>query len=110
MKLRLQFTGVGGQGVLTGANILAQAFLAKDEHVLMSEVHGMAQRGRSVVCTVCAGAVKSPLIADGTADAGAGWEFRGGTQAAIPPVKPDLFSYQPVYQHNRSGTTVGCFP
>jgi indolepyruvate ferredoxin oxidoreductase beta subunit len=69
MKLRLLFTGVGGQGILTGANILSQAFLAKDEHVLMSEVHGMAQRGGSVVCTVCAGAVKSPLIANGTADA-----------------------------------------
>ena len=69
MKLRLQFTGVGGQGVLTGANILAKTFLARGEHVLMSEVHGMAQRGGSVVCTVCVGDVHSPLIADGTADA-----------------------------------------
>ncbi|MDD3492152.1 MAG: indolepyruvate ferredoxin oxidoreductase subunit beta [Candidatus Thermoplasmatota archaeon] len=69
MKLRLQFTGVGGQGVLTGANTLAKAFLSRGENVLMSEVHGMAQRGGSVVCTVCVGRVYSPLIADGAADA-----------------------------------------
>ncbi len=69
MKQRLLFAGVGGQGVLTGAKILAQAMLGQDVHVFMSEVHGMAQRGGSVVCTVCAGDVHSPLIADGTADA-----------------------------------------
>jgi indolepyruvate ferredoxin oxidoreductase beta subunit len=69
MKKRLLFAGVGGQGVLTGAKILAQAMLGQDVHVFMSEVHGMAQRGGSVVCTVCAGDVHSPLIADGTADA-----------------------------------------
>ncbi len=69
MKQRLLFAGVGGQGVLTGAKILAQAMLGQDVHVFMSEVHGMAQRGGSVVCTVCTGEVHSPLIADGTADA-----------------------------------------
>ena len=69
MKKRLLFAGVGGQGVLTGAKILAQAMLQQDTYVFMSEVHGMAQRGGSVVCTVCAGDVHSPLIADGTADA-----------------------------------------
>jgi len=69
MKRRLIFAGVGGQGVLTEANILAKAFLAAGEKALTSEVHGMAQRGGSVVCTVCAGDVHSPLIADGSADA-----------------------------------------
>lgn len=69
MKQRLLFAGVGGQGVLTGAKILAQALLQQDIHVFMSEVHGMAQRGGSVVCTVCTGDLHSPLIADGTADA-----------------------------------------
>jgi len=69
MKIRMIFSGVGGQGVLTEANILAKAFLAAGEKALTSEVHGMAQRGGSVVCTVCAGNVYSPLIADGSADA-----------------------------------------
>lgn len=69
MKQRFLFAGVGGQGVLTGAKILAQAMLQQGVHVFMSEVHGMAQRGGSVVCTVCAGDLHSPLIADGAADA-----------------------------------------
>jgi len=69
MKRRLIFAGVGGQGVLTEANILAKAFLAAGEKALTSEVHGMAQRGGSVICTVCVGNVYSPLIADGSADA-----------------------------------------
>ena len=69
MKIRMIFAGVGGQGVLTEANILAKAFLSAGEKALTSEVHGMAQRGGSVVCTVCAGDVHSPLIADGGADA-----------------------------------------
>ncbi|MEA2053769.1 MAG: indolepyruvate ferredoxin oxidoreductase subunit beta [Candidatus Thermoplasmatota archaeon] len=68
MKERLLFSGVGGQGVLTGANILAKTFLTEGKKVLMSEVHGMAQRGGSVICTVCVGDVYSPLIADGGAD------------------------------------------
>lgn len=69
MKRRLVFAGVGGQGVLTEANILAKAFLMNGEKALTSEVHGMAQRGGSVVCTVCIGDVYSPLVADGSADA-----------------------------------------
>jgi len=69
MKIRIIFAGVGGQGVLTEANILAKAFLIDGKKALTSEVHGMAQRGGSVVCTVCAGNVYSPLIADGGADA-----------------------------------------
>jgi indolepyruvate ferredoxin oxidoreductase, beta subunit len=69
MRTRIIFAGVGGQGVITEANILAKSFLASGEKALTSEVHGMAQRGGSVVCTVCAGDVYSSLIADGSADA-----------------------------------------
>ncbi|KAA0002257.1 MAG: indolepyruvate ferredoxin oxidoreductase subunit beta [Thermoplasmata archaeon] len=69
MKRSVLFTGVGGQGVLTVANILAKAALVEGLHVLTSEVHGMAQRGGSVVCHVRIGNVHSPLISDGGADA-----------------------------------------
>lgn len=69
MKKSVLFTGVGGQGVLTVANILAKAALKERFHVLTSEVHGMAQRGGSVVCHVRIGDVHSPLIPDGGADA-----------------------------------------
>ena len=69
MKKSVLFTGVGGQGVLTVANILAKAALEEGFHVLTSEVHGMAQRGGSVVCHVRIGNIHSPLIPDGGADA-----------------------------------------
>ncbi len=69
MKKNILFTGVGGQGVLTVANILAKTALTEGLHSLTSEVHGMAQRGGSVVCHVRIGDVHSPLIPDGDADA-----------------------------------------
>ena len=44
--------GVGGQGILLAAAILAEAASAEGLHVKANEVHGMAQRGGSVVSTV----------------------------------------------------------
>ena len=61
-------TGVGGQGVITAANILGKAAVNADVNVYASEVHGMAQRGGSVFCTVRMGDVFGPLVASGTAD------------------------------------------
>jgi indolepyruvate ferredoxin oxidoreductase beta subunit len=61
--------GVGGQGVLLASEVLAQAALRGGFDVKKSEVHGMAQRGGSVVSHVrYAEKVRSPLIAEGTAD------------------------------------------
>lgn len=68
MKTSIVFTGVGGQGVITAANILGKAAVKAKVNVYASEVHGMAQRGGSVYCTVRMGNVSSPLIASGTAD------------------------------------------
>jgi indolepyruvate ferredoxin oxidoreductase beta subunit len=68
MKTSIVFTGVGGQGVITAANILGKAAVNANVSVYASEVHGMAQRGGSVYCTVRMGDVYSPLIASGTAD------------------------------------------
>jgi len=48
---------------------MGKAALRAGMNALVSEVHGMAQRGGSVVCTVRIGDVYSPLIADGSADA-----------------------------------------
>lgn len=69
MKTNIVFTGVGGQGVITAANILGKAALHSKIKVYTSEVHGMAQRGGSVYCTVRMGDVSTPLVASGTADA-----------------------------------------
>lgn len=61
--------GVGGQGILLASEILADMALAKGLDVKKSEVHGMAQRGGSVVSHVRFGeAVYSPVIAEGEAD------------------------------------------
>jgi len=68
-KTNVVLTGVGGQGVITAANILGKAAVRAKVNVFVSEVHGMAQRGGSVNCTVRMGKVSGPLVASGTADA-----------------------------------------
>lgn len=63
-------TGVGGQGVLLASETLALAGMMDGLQVKQSEVHGVAQRGGSVVSHVRLGPqVHSPLIRCGTADA-----------------------------------------
>jgi indolepyruvate ferredoxin oxidoreductase beta subunit len=68
-KTSIVLTGVGGQGIITAANILGKAALKAKLTVFVSETHGMAQRGGSVNCTVRIGDVTGPLIPAGTADA-----------------------------------------
>lgn len=62
--------GVGGQGTILAANLLARALVAHGFDVKTSEVHGMAQRGGSVVSMVRFGeSVASPLVPRGEAEA-----------------------------------------
>ena len=68
MKTNIVLTGVGGQGVITAANILGKAVVNAGLNVFVSEVHGMAQRGGSVNCTVRIGDVSGPLVPSGSAD------------------------------------------
>jgi len=68
MKLNVLLVGVGGQGILTSAAILARAALKAGVNVITAETHGMAQRGGSVEVHVRFGDVKSPLIPAGAAD------------------------------------------
>jgi len=61
--------GVGGQGVLMASKVLAESALASDLDVKQNEVHGMAQRGGSVISFVRIGDhVSSPVVMPGTAD------------------------------------------
>ena len=46
------FTGVGGQGILLASTVLASACMHSGYDVKVSEVHGMAQRGGSVIGSV----------------------------------------------------------
>ncbi|HEX3016219.1 MAG TPA: indolepyruvate oxidoreductase subunit beta [Desulfobacteria bacterium] len=61
--------GVGGQGTILAAKILSQVAMQQKLDVKMSEVHGMSQRGGSVITYVKFGPqVFSPLIEPGEAD------------------------------------------
>lgn len=60
--------GVGGQGIITASKIIGDAALLAGEKVVLSETHGMAQRGGSVVCTARIGERSGPLIPDSGAD------------------------------------------
>ncbi len=68
MRINIHIVGVGGQGILTASKILANAALAEGLNVIMSEVHGMAQRGGVVESSVRIGDVHSPIIGNGKAD------------------------------------------
>lgn len=60
--------GVGGQGVLFVSRALSTAVEPKAGSILISEVHGMAQRGGAVVSHLKAGPFSGPLVSPGQAD------------------------------------------
>lgn len=60
--------GVGGQGILLASEIVARAAMNAGFQVKTNEVHGMAQRGGSVVAQIRYGSeVHSPLVEEGSA-------------------------------------------
>ncbi len=62
--------GVGGQGTVLAADLLARAALAAGHEVKVSEIHGMAQRGGSVTTVVRFGDGVHSMVCDlGSADA-----------------------------------------
>jgi len=67
--INILIIGVGGQGSLLASRILGDYYAAEGLSVKMSEVHGMAQRGGSVVTYIRAGVdVFDPLVSPGEAD------------------------------------------
>ncbi len=65
----IMIVGVGGQGSLLSSKLLGRMFLDKGYDIKVSEVHGMSQRGGSVVTYVRFGSqVASPVIDKGQAD------------------------------------------
>ncbi|MBQ2676984.1 MAG: indolepyruvate oxidoreductase subunit beta [Clostridia bacterium] len=68
-SLNVMIVGVGGQGTLLASRLLGSAMIQSGYDVKVSEVHGMSQRGGSVVTYVKAGEnVCSPTIEKGEAD------------------------------------------
>lgn len=69
MSKNIMIVGVGGQGTLLASRILGNTLIEEGYDVKVSEVHGMSQRGGSVVTYVKYGnKVYSPIIDKGEAD------------------------------------------
>lgn len=69
MNKSIILVGVGGQGTITTSSILSKGLIENGFDVKMSEIHGMSQRGGTVVTQIKYGEkVYSPIIGDGEAD------------------------------------------
>ena len=85
----IMIVGVGGQGTLLASRVLGSAMLSQGVDVKVSEVHGMSQRGGSVVTYVRYGdKVYSPIIAQGEADVLLAFEALEAARY-LPWLKPD---------------------
>ena len=74
-EFNIVLAGVGGQGILLAAEVLGTAAVNEGLNVLVSEIHGMAQRGGAVVSHVRIGEkALSPTILEGQADMLLGFE------------------------------------
>ncbi len=73
-RMRIYFTGVGGQGTLTATTLLARTALQAGLDVVAGEVHGMAQRGGVVESVLLLGGWRSPKLDFGEADVLLGFE------------------------------------
>lgn len=104
-RMRIFFTGVGGQGTLTATTLLARTALDAGLDVVAGEVHGMAQRGGVVESVMLLGGWRAPKLDLGEADVLLGfepletlralpWLRQGGTvfssSDALPPLSVSL--------------------
>ena len=71
---RVVFIGVGGQGNLLASRLLGEAALSLNIPSVVSEIHGMAQRGGIVESAVLLGDVTSPIVSNAEADVLIGFE------------------------------------
>ena len=69
MSTKVLLCGVGGQGTILAAHVLAQTALECGQQVKVSEIHGMAQRGGAVTTDVAFGDRVESMVCDaGSAD------------------------------------------
>ena len=82
-SINIMIVGVGGQGSLLASKLLGKIFLENGFDVKVSEVHGMSQRGGSVLTYVRVGEkVYSPIIDEGEADYVISFEILEAARAA----------------------------
>jgi indolepyruvate ferredoxin oxidoreductase beta subunit len=78
-KWDILVAGVGGQGIILATEVISEAAMLSGYDVKKADVHGMAQRGGSVVSTVrFSDKVYSPLVKYGDADVLLGFELLEG--------------------------------
>lgn len=75
MEYNILLTGVGGQGLITLARIIAASLLRNNINTIVAETHGMSQRGGSVLVHVRVGDIYSPLSPIGGTDLMIGMEL-----------------------------------
>lgn len=68
MTYNIYICGIGGQGIIKTSIVMGQTALKEDHQVVMSEIHGMSQRGGVVSTELKIGEDESPIIQDGAAD------------------------------------------
>lgn len=116
--------GVGGQGILLASEILAEAFMIAGFDVKKSEIHGMSQRGGSVVSHVRFGKkVFSPVVPEGEGDILFGFELletcrylnllRSGAKVVANDFRiqpPSVLLGQERYPDNLQGAIASRFP
>ena len=89
MTKKIMIVGVGGQGTLLASRILGNTVINEGYDVKVSEVHGMSQRGGSVVTYVKYGEkVYSPIMDEGEADIILAFEMLEAYRA-LPYLKKD---------------------
>ncbi len=89
MTKNIMIVGVGGQGTLLASRIIGKTVISEGYDVKISEVHGMSQRGGSVVTYVKFGdKVYSPIIDKGEADIILAFELLEAYRA-LPFLKKD---------------------
>jgi len=86
----IYISGVGGQGIIKTSIIIGEAAMNKGLNVVMSEIHGMAQRGGGVSTELKIGDAKSPIIQEGGADLLIAFEPLEALRA-LPKISSDTF-------------------
>jgi indolepyruvate ferredoxin oxidoreductase, beta subunit len=73
-QINIIMSGVGGQGIVKAGQLIGQAVASSGLKVVMSEIHGMSQRGGVVGVDLRIGNVHGPIIPEGIADLVIGFE------------------------------------
>lgn len=74
INYNIYISGVGGQGIIKTSVIIGEAAMNEGYNVVMSEIHGMSQRGGSVSTELKIGGYKSSIVENSKADMILGFE------------------------------------